>query len=92
MMRQAQDVAEAFGATFSHTIDKRIEGARAVGAHKTAMLQDVENGCPLELDGLMLAVIELADLAGKEVSTIRNIFACATLLNEKLTLIQGLRH
>lgn len=85
MMHEAQAVAEAFGATFRHSIDKRIEGARAVGAHKTSMLQDVELGRPLELDGLMLAVLELADLAGIGVPTIRNIYACAALLNETLT-------
>jgi len=84
MMREVQQVAEAFGATFRHTIDKRIDGAAAVGAHKTSMLQDVESGRALELDALMLAVLELADLAGKEIPTIRNIYACTALLNKNL--------
>lgn len=84
MMREAQEVAEAFGASFRHTIERRIEGARAVGAHKTSMLQDVEAGRSLELDGLMCAVLELADLAGKAVPTIRSIYACTALLNERL--------
>lgn len=84
MMREAQVVAEAFGVSFRHTIEKRIEGARAVGAHRTSMLQDVEAGRSLELDSLMGAVLELADLAGKEVPTIRNIYACTALLNERL--------
>lgn len=84
MMREAQDVAESLGVTFRHTIEKRIEGARAVGQHKTSMLQDVENGRALELDALMLAVIELADLVGKEIPSIRAIYACVALLNEDL--------
>lgn len=84
MMREAQGVAEAFGATFRHTIDKRIDGARAVGAHKTSMLQDVENGRALELDGLMRAVLDLAAMANKDVPTIRSIYACTALLNENL--------
>lgn len=84
MMREAQDVAEAFGASFRHTIEKRIEGARAVGAHKTSMLQDVENGRSLELDGLMLAILELAALAGKDIPSIRNVYACTALLDENL--------
>lgn len=88
MMREAQEVAEAFGARFRHTIEKRIEGARAVGPHKTSMLQDAENGHSLELDSLMLAVLELADLAGKEVPSIRNIYACAALLNENILSMQ----
>ena len=84
IMLEVQDVAEAFGAKFRHTIEKRIDGAAAVGAHKTSMLQDVESGRALELDALMLAAIELADLSGKEVPTVRNIYACTALLNKNL--------
>ncbi len=84
MMREAQGVAEAFGATFRHTIDKRIDGARAVGAHKTSMLQDVENGRALELDGLMRAVLDLAAMANKDVPTIQSVYACTALLNKNL--------
>ena len=86
MMREAKDVAEALGAHFRHTIEKRIEGARNVGAHKTSMLQDVEAGLPLELDALMLAVLELAELTGKPVPTIRDVYACTALLNRNLEL------
>ena len=84
IMREVQELAEALGATFRHTIEKRINGAQAVGAHKTSMLQDVENGRALELDALMLAVLQLADLASVEVPTVRNIYACTALLNEGL--------
>jgi 2-dehydropantoate 2-reductase len=44
MMREAEAVANKLGIKFRHTIEKRIEGAEAVGAHKTSMLQDVELG------------------------------------------------
>jgi 2-dehydropantoate 2-reductase len=84
IMREVQELAEALGATFRHTIEKRINGAQAVGAHKTSMLQDVESGRRLELDALMLAIIQLADLVGVEVPTVRNIYACTALLNESL--------
>ena len=84
MMSEAQQVAEKFGASFRHTIEKRIEGAHAVGPHKTSMLQDVERGHPLELDALMLAVIELAELAGVDVRAIRHVYACVALLNDNL--------
>ena len=87
MMEEAQDVAEALGASFRHTIEKRIEGARAVGAHKTSMLQDVENGRELELDALMLAVIELAKLVEKPVPTIEAVYACTALLNQSLRFV-----
>lgn len=84
MMREAQEIAESLGATFRHTIERRIEGACAVGQHKTSMLQDVEANRPLELDALMLAVLELADLTGHEANAIRTVYACAALLNEQL--------
>jgi ketopantoate reductase len=48
------------------------------------MLQDVENGRSIELDGVMVAVIELAEIAGKEIQCIRNIYACAALVESGL--------
>ena len=84
MMREAQDIALALGASFRHTIEKRIEGARAVGAHKTSMLQDVEAGRPLELDALLLAVLELAEMTQQHAPVIRSIYACTALLNNTI--------
>lgn len=84
MMLEAQHVAEKLGAKFRHTIEKRIEGARSVGPHKTSMLQDVERGRPLELDALMLAVLELADMVGEQTPTIRTVYMCTALLNDRL--------
>jgi 2-dehydropantoate 2-reductase len=63
MMLEGQAVAEALGARFAITVDKRIEGAAEVGAHKTSMLQDLERGRPLEIDALLGAVVELGELA-----------------------------
>ncbi|HKM64032.1 MAG TPA: ketopantoate reductase C-terminal domain-containing protein, partial [Acidisphaera sp.] len=45
-------------------VDKRIEGAAEVGAHKTSMLQDLERGRPMEIDALLGAVVELGQLTG----------------------------
>ena len=59
MMQEAQSVAERTGIQFKISIDKRIAGAQAVGAHKTSMLQDIEQGKALELDALLGSVIEL---------------------------------
>lgn len=84
MMGEARQVAESLGASFRHTIEERIDGARSVGHHKTSMLQDVENNRPLELDALMASVLELAELTGCRADAIRNIHACAALLNKGL--------
>ncbi len=62
MMQEAQAVAEHLGITFRVPLEKRIEGARKVGKHKTSMLQDVEAGRPIEIDALVGSVVELGDL------------------------------
>ncbi len=74
MMVEAQSVAEALGVRFAIDVDKRIEGAAAVGAHKTSMLQDLERGRKMEIDALLGAVVELGALTGQTMPT------CATIL------------
>ena len=53
MMVEAQAIAEKLGVRFAIAVDKRIDGAAAVGAHKTSMLQDLERGRPMEIDALV---------------------------------------
>ena len=62
MMAEAQRVAETLGVRFRISLERRLAGAEAVGEHKTSMLQDVEQGRPLELNALLGSVIELARL------------------------------
>jgi 2-dehydropantoate 2-reductase len=66
MMVEAQEIATHFGASFRVNIDKRINGAARVGAHRTSMLQDLESGRPLEVDALLTSVQELGRLARVE--------------------------
>ena len=84
MMREAQAVAEKLGVVFKISLDKRIAGAQAVGAHKTSMLQDVENGRALELDALVGSVVELGRLTGTPTPTIDAIYAASQLLAHTL--------
>jgi 2-dehydropantoate 2-reductase len=49
MMQEAADVAGRLGIAMPISLDRRIEGAAAVGEHKTSMLQDFERGRPIEL-------------------------------------------
>ena len=85
MMREAQQVAAKLGIGFRVTIERRIEGAEKVGKHKTSMLQDVEAGKPLEIDSMLGAVIELAELTDTDTPALKSIYACAGLLNDILT-------
>ncbi len=88
MMAEAQAIAETLGITFRHTIEKRIEGAESVGAHKTSMLQDVELGRSLEVEALMGAVLELGRLVEIPAPSIKAVYACVKLLN-KVMLLKG---
>jgi 2-dehydropantoate 2-reductase len=84
MMTEAQQVAERLGAHFRVPMERRIAGAESVGKHKTSMLQDVEAGKPLEVDGMLGVVVELAEMTGVEVPTLRALHACVGLLNRTI--------
>ncbi|WP_198375069.1 2-dehydropantoate 2-reductase [Neoroseomonas rubea] len=75
MMVEGQRVAEALGVRFAIDVDKRIAGAAEVGAHKTSMLQDLERGRPMEIEALLGAVVELADLVHEPAPTCRTVLA-----------------
>ena len=82
MMREAQAIANALGVTFRATIERRIAGAVKVGAHKTSMLHDLEQGKPLEIQALVGAVIEMGLLTGIPTPHIDAVYACASLLTK----------
>jgi 2-dehydropantoate 2-reductase len=84
MMREAQAIGEKLGVQFKVSLEQRIAGAQAVGAHKTSMLQDVEHGRALELDALVGSVVELGRITGVATPTISAIHAAVSLLNHTL--------
>jgi 2-dehydropantoate 2-reductase len=83
MMRETLDVAASLGCRPEISIERRLAGAERAGDHKTSTLQDLEKGKPLELDVILAAVVELADLTSTRVPTLRAINAVADILNEK---------
>lgn len=84
MMRETLDVAERLGVHTSVSIERRMAGAERAGDHRTSTLHDVERGRPMELDVILRAVVELADLTGADAPTLRTVNALASLLNERL--------
>lgn len=62
IMLESQAIAESFGVKFRVDVERRIEGARKVGAHKTSMLQDLERGRAMEIDPLVTVVQEMGRL------------------------------
>jgi len=89
LMREAQKVGEALGIRFRISIEKRIAGGEAVGAHKTSMLQDVEAGRVLEADALLGSVIELARLVDVATPHLDSVYALVKLLDHDLQQAQG---
>ncbi len=77
-MKEASSIMDKLNVPMSISIDQRIEGAAKVGSHKTSMLQDYERGKELELDALVVAVKEIADLLGIKTPTIDRILHTVT--------------
>jgi 2-dehydropantoate 2-reductase len=78
MMLETQSIAETFGVKFRVDVERRIEGARKVGAHKTSMLQDLERGRPMEIDPLVTVVQEMGRLTRIPTPTIDAVLALVT--------------
>jgi 2-dehydropantoate 2-reductase len=62
MMLEAQSIAEKLGVKFPIDVERRIDGGASVGAHRTSMLQDLEQGRPMEIDALVTSVQELGHI------------------------------
>ena len=84
MMTETRAIGEKVGAHFRVDIARRIDGAEKVGKHKTSMLQDVEAGKPLEVDAMLGAVVELADITDTPAPILRAVHACIALLNHRI--------
>ncbi len=79
IMEECAAVGERLGIAMPVTIERRLEAGIAVGDHRTSMLQDYDDGKPLEVDCLSGAVIEIAELVGVGVPQTRAIDAAARL-------------
>jgi 2-dehydropantoate 2-reductase len=85
MMAEAGEVADKLGLRLRVSIEQRIQGAEAVGEHKTSMLQDVEAGRALEIDPLVGAFVELGRLTDTSMPAVETVYALVSLLNARLT-------
>ncbi|VVE90604.1 2-dehydropantoate 2-reductase [Pandoraea bronchicola] len=75
MMLEAKAIGDKFGVHFRVDVERRINGAGAVGAHKTSMLQDLERGRAMEIDPLVSVVQEMGRLAGVPTPTLDVVLA-----------------
>ena len=75
MMAEAQAIGERLGVHFRVDIERRLDGAGAVGAHRTSMLQDLERGRPMEIDPLVTVIQELGRMVGVPTPTVDTVLA-----------------
>jgi 2-dehydropantoate 2-reductase len=78
-MTEALAVARAWGVTPTMTPEERLHRARAVGAARTSMLQDSENGKALEIEGILGSLLELARRAKIDTPRLETLYAAAAL-------------
>ncbi|MFZ5790930.1 MAG: 2-dehydropantoate 2-reductase [Pseudomonadota bacterium] len=84
IMTEAEAVAKALGVEMPIDVERRIDGAAAVGDHKTSMLQDFERRRPAEIDAIVGAVAALGDVVQLPTPTIEAVYA---LVRQKAVLL-----
>ncbi|MDR3534127.1 MAG: 2-dehydropantoate 2-reductase [Rhodopila sp.] len=78
VMHEATAIAQALGADPTTNHAQRIGNQRSMD-HKPSILQDLELGRPMEIDGLFDAPLVLAHLAGVEAPTLELLVALCKL-------------
>jgi len=77
LMNECTAVAQALGVEATMTPTEFLERTRALGAHKTSMLQDLEAGRSVELDPIVGSVSELAGRVGVNTPALDFVLALA---------------
>ncbi|HET7670748.1 MAG TPA: 2-dehydropantoate 2-reductase [Burkholderiales bacterium] len=74
IMREVLAIGRAVGVDADIDPEARIDMARQLGKFKTSMLQDLEAGKPLEIDGLLAGTLEIARKAGVQAPYTESLF------------------
>ncbi len=74
IMREVLAIGRAVGVDAGIDPEARIDMARTLGNFKTSMLQDMEAGKPLEIDGLLAGTLEIAQKAGVRAPYTESLF------------------
>ena len=89
MMVEAQTIAEKLGVKFPIDVERRIDGGAAVGAHRTSMLQDLDQGRPMEIDALVTSVQELGRITETPTPVIDTVLSLVQLRGRVAGLYEG---
>jgi len=81
MMTEFVRVGERLGLELPMSVEERLVVTRRLGDFRTSMLNDAEAGRPLEVEGLLGVVVELAERLGEPVLASRAVYALARGIN-----------
>jgi len=79
VMTEVRAVGSALGARVDGDVDALIQHAKGMRTIKSSMLQDMERGRPLEVDGILGAVALLGRIAGVPTPTLETVMALVSL-------------
>ncbi len=82
IMQEINAVAMRVGIT-DLDVDGKVAAATNMGPHKMSMLQDLELGRPLELEGTVGVILELGSKLNLSLPLTSSLYICARLLDEK---------
>jgi 2-dehydropantoate 2-reductase len=89
MMEETARIGEAIGLAVTASIEAIIAGIQALGAFKSSMLQDVENGKPVEIDALLSVTCDIGRMVGVPTPTLDAVLALARLRAAGLGLLDA---
>jgi 2-dehydropantoate 2-reductase len=86
LMAEFARVGDRLGLRLPMSVEERMDVTRKLGDFRTSMLNDAEAGRPLEVDGLLGVVVELAGKLGEPVPASRAVYALARGLGRPAAL------
>jgi 2-dehydropantoate 2-reductase len=89
LMEETARVGEAIGISMTRSIAESIRMVRAVGPVKTSMLQDLEQGKPVEIDAVLTATQEIGRLASVPTPFLDAVLGLARLKASSLGLLES---
>jgi 2-dehydropantoate 2-reductase len=83
LMEEFARVGERLGLRLPMSVDERMAVTAKLGDFRTSMLMDAEAGRPLEVEGLLGVVVELAEKLGEPVPASRAVYALARAIGHE---------
>ncbi|HEX5957248.1 MAG TPA: 2-dehydropantoate 2-reductase [Hyphomicrobiaceae bacterium] len=77
LMQEFERVGRRIGLALPMSVDERLAVTQKLGDFRTSMLGDAEAGRPLEVEGLLGVVVELAERLGEPVPATHAVYALA---------------